>query len=46
MVETLSAVRSMADWAEAVRRIDRRFGSPDVLLRIDRRPTWPASALS
>ncbi|MGJ6962817.1 radical SAM protein [Streptosporangium sp. G11] len=40
VVETLSQVRSMADWAEATRRIDRRFGSPEVLARIDRRPPW------
>ncbi|GAA0830650.1 radical SAM protein [Streptosporangium amethystogenes subsp. fukuiense] len=43
VVETLSQVRSMTDWAEAVRRIDRRFGSPEVLARIDRRPLWPAA---
>ncbi|WP_449065259.1 radical SAM protein [Planomonospora algeriensis] len=43
VVETLSGVRSMADWAEATRRIDRRFGSPEVLMRIDRRPPWRAA---
>ncbi|MFI6291310.1 radical SAM protein [Nonomuraea sp. NPDC050790] len=34
VVETLTPVRSMTDWAEAVRRIDRRFGTPEVLARI------------
>ncbi|GAA2898177.1 hypothetical protein GCM10010517_63250 [Streptosporangium fragile] len=46
VVEAVSRVRSLADWAEAVRRIDRRFGSREVLARIDRRPPWPASGLS
>ncbi|MCK2213722.1 radical SAM protein [Actinomadura sp. ATCC 31491] len=44
VVETLSPVRSMADWAEAARRIDRRFGSPEVIARIERRPAWPLAA--
>lgn len=43
VVDAVSRVRSMADWAEAARGIDRRFGSREVLLRIDRRPSWPAS---
>ncbi|MER6178206.1 radical SAM protein [Streptosporangium sp. NPDC001681] len=43
VVETLSPVRSMTDWAEATRRIDRRFGFPEVLTRIDRRPPWQAA---
>ncbi|GHF05731.1 MULTISPECIES: radical SAM protein [Streptomyces] len=37
VVETLSAVRTMQDWAEAVRRMDYHFGSPEVRSRIDRR---------
>ncbi|MGW0434568.1 radical SAM protein [Micromonospora sp. NPDC003197] len=36
--QTLAAVHSMADWAEATRRIDLRFGSAAVRARIDRRP--------
>lgn len=41
VVETLAPVTSMAQWADAVRRIDRRFGSDEVRLRIDRRDPWP-----
>ncbi|MGW2601454.1 radical SAM protein [Streptomyces klenkii] len=37
VVETLSSVRSMGTWAEAVRRMDLRFGSPEDVLRIGRR---------
>ncbi|MEI5101946.1 hypothetical protein RB200_29780 [Streptomyces sp. PmtG] len=38
VVETLSSVRSMETWAQAVRRMDRHFGSPDDIARIlDRR---------
>ncbi|GAA3076443.1 hypothetical protein GCM10020000_72340 [Streptomyces olivoverticillatus] len=37
VVETLSAVRTMQDWAEAVRRMDHHFGSPEVRARIERR---------
>ncbi|MEU5052815.1 radical SAM protein [Streptomyces sp. NPDC021096] len=37
VVETLSAVRTMQDWAEAVRRMDYHFGSQEVRSRIDRR---------
>ncbi|WKU48356.1 radical SAM protein [Streptomyces sp. VNUA116] len=37
VVETLSSVRSMRTWAEAVRRMDLRFASPEDLLRIGRR---------
>ncbi|WP_424889234.1 radical SAM protein [Streptomyces sp. XH2] len=37
VVETLSSVRSMQTWAEAVRRMDLRFASPEDLLRIGRR---------
>ncbi|MEU1881045.1 radical SAM protein [Streptosporangium sp. NPDC020072] len=45
VAEALSSARSMGDWAEATRRIDRHFGSQEVLLRIDRRPAYPAPAL-
>ncbi|QCX74247.1 Antilisterial bacteriocin subtilosin biosynthesis protein AlbA [Streptomyces sp. YIM 121038] len=37
VVETLSAVESMGTWAQAVRRMDRRFGSADDIARIDQR---------
>ncbi len=37
VVQTLSAVDSMRTWAEAARRMDRRFGSADDIARIDRR---------
>ncbi|MFF3071400.1 radical SAM protein [Kitasatospora sp. NPDC057904] len=37
VVQTLSSVRSMQGWAEAVRRMDRRFASPEDLARIERR---------
>ncbi|QDQ09495.1 radical SAM protein [Streptomyces spectabilis] len=37
VVETLSTVDSMRTWAEAVRRMDRRFGSADDIARFDRR---------
>ncbi|QLE75238.1 radical SAM protein [Streptomyces rectiverticillatus] len=37
VVETLSSVHSMQTWAEAVRRMDLRFGSPEDLARIGRR---------
>ncbi|GAA4213759.1 radical SAM protein [Microbispora amethystogenes] len=43
VVETLSAVRTWADWAEATRRIDYRFGSDAVRRRIDRRPDYQAT---
>ncbi|GII54293.1 hypothetical protein Pth03_26820 [Planotetraspora thailandica] len=42
VVEALSAVRSMEDWAEATRRIDYHFGTDDVRRRIDRRPLYPS----
>ncbi|WP_406345774.1 radical SAM protein [Streptomyces sp. NBC_00648] len=38
VVDCLNAVRTRADWAEAVRRIDLRFGSPEVRERIEARP--------
>ncbi|MFD0890643.1 radical SAM protein, partial [Streptosporangium algeriense] len=40
VVETLTPIRSMTDWAEAVRRIDLRFGTPEVLTRISARPEF------
>ncbi|MFY1691228.1 radical SAM protein [Plantactinospora sp. WMMB782] len=40
VVETLRGIRSRTDWAEAVRRIDYRFGSDEVRARIDRRPVF------
>ncbi|MFI6995754.1 hypothetical protein [Nonomuraea wenchangensis] len=40
VVETLSAVRSMQDWAEAARRLDHHFGTDEVRRRIDRRPPY------
>ncbi|MCC5575314.1 radical SAM protein [Microtetraspora sp. AC03309] len=44
VVDALSAVRTPADWAEAVRRIDNHFGSDEVRRRIDRRPEYSVSA--
>ncbi|MEV7346173.1 radical SAM protein [Streptomyces sp. NPDC093544] len=41
VVETLTPVRTMRDWAAAVRRIDYHFGSPEVRARIDRRKPLP-----
>ncbi|WP_214102572.1 radical SAM protein [Acrocarpospora catenulata] len=43
VVETLSPVRSMHEWAEATRRIDYHFGSDAVRRRIDRRPSFDVS---
>ncbi|BFU45303.1 radical SAM protein [Krasilnikovia sp. MM14-A1004] len=40
VVETLTPVRTMADWAEATRKIDYRFGSDAVRARLDRRPDF------
>ncbi|MEH0972342.1 radical SAM protein [Micromonospora sp. CPCC 205546] len=40
VTRTLGPVRSMAQWAEAARRIDYHFGSNDVRARIDRRPAY------
>ncbi|GAB3934154.1 hypothetical protein GCM10029976_042700 [Kribbella albertanoniae] len=42
VVETLSKVQTMRQWAEAARQIDYHFGSETVRARIDRRPTFPA----
>jgi hypothetical protein len=44
VVETLSPVRTMKEWAAAARRIDNRFGSSEVLARIDRRPRYQEPA--
>ncbi|GGV35761.1 radical SAM protein [Streptomyces spectabilis] len=43
VVETLGPVRTMREWAEAARRIDRRFGTAEDLARIDRRPEFAAA---
>ncbi|MFC4081260.1 radical SAM protein [Amycolatopsis samaneae] len=40
VVEALSSVRTMAEWADATRRIDYHFGSDSVRARIDRRPDF------
>ncbi|MFC4118969.1 hypothetical protein [Nonomuraea zeae] len=40
VVEALSAVRSMEDWAEATRRIGYHFGTDEVRRRVDRRPAY------
>lgn len=40
VTSTLGAVHTMADWAEAARRIDYHFGSTQVRARIDRRPVY------
>jgi len=37
---TLSPVNTMKEWAAAARRIDYRFGSIEVMARIDRRPRY------
>jgi len=38
VVETLGAVRTMADWSVATRRMDQRFGTPEDHRRIALRP--------
>lgn len=38
VLDCLSRIRTRRDWAEAVRQIDRRFGSPEVVARIEARP--------
>lgn len=40
VVDTLSSVRTMREWAEATRRLDHRFGTDDDRARIDRRPVF------
>jgi sulfatase maturation enzyme AslB (radical SAM superfamily) len=42
VVDAMSDVDTMADWAVATRRIDYYFGSDDVRDRIDRRPEFTA----
>jgi len=42
VVETLTPVRTMAQWADATRRIDHRFGSDADRLRIENRPLHAA----
>ncbi|MGW0522515.1 hypothetical protein [Crossiella sp. NPDC003009] len=38
VLDCLSRIRTRRDWAAAVRQIDRRFGSPEVVARIEARP--------
>src|SRR4051794_14226026 len=40
VLDTLSPVRTMRQWAEATRRLDRHFGTDDDRDRIDRRPVY------
>jgi molybdenum cofactor biosynthesis enzyme MoaA len=40
LVQTLSQVATMQDWAEACRKIDYHYGSDEVKARIDRRPVF------
>jgi MoaA/NifB/PqqE/SkfB family radical SAM enzyme len=40
VVRTLAPVRTMHQWAEATRAIDRHFGSAAVQVRLDRRPDF------
>lgn len=40
ITEALSSVRTMQDWATAVRKIDYRFGTDLVRARIDKRPEF------
>ena len=40
VVEVIRGIRTRTDWAEAVRRIDQRFGTDEVRARIDRRPEF------
>lgn len=46
VVRTLSAVRTMRQWAAATRLLDQHFGSEDDRVRIDRRPVFPALSLT
>lgn len=46
VVATLAGVRTGRDWAEAVRRIDQRFGTDEVRARIARRPEHSPAAPS
>ncbi|KUF18800.1 radical SAM protein [Streptomyces silvensis] len=40
VVETLNGIRTRADWAEAVRRIDQRYASAEDKARIAARPVY------
>jgi hypothetical protein len=40
LVQTLSQVTTMQDWADACRKIDYHYGSDEVRARIDRRPMF------
>ncbi|MFD8494186.1 radical SAM protein [Amycolatopsis sp. NPDC059657] len=40
VVEVLSGVRTMRDWAAATRRLDRHFGAERERIRLDRRPEF------
>jgi len=40
VIEALTPVRTTKDWAEATRRIDQHFGSPEVRARIARQPLY------
>jgi MoaA/NifB/PqqE/SkfB family radical SAM enzyme len=40
LVQTLSQVTTMQDWAEACRKIDYHYGSDEVRARIDHRPVF------
>ncbi|GGR88541.1 hypothetical protein GCM10010252_29230 [Streptomyces aureoverticillatus] len=40
VLDCLNRIRTRADWAEAVRRIDYRFASPEDRRRIDSRPPY------
>lgn len=40
VTEVLSAIRTMADWAAAARKLDYHFGAERERLRIDRRPAF------
>lgn len=44
VVEVIRGIRTRTDWAEAVRRIDQRYGTDEVRARIDRRPEFHPAA--
>jgi MoaA/NifB/PqqE/SkfB family radical SAM enzyme len=41
VTQTLAPVRTMRQWADAVRALDRHFASAEALTRIDNRPMYP-----